>query len=212
MGVTAKLELINPELYEKALQVLPAQAAGRFLGDIAPLFQQFGKDFTAFCKCYSVEPDLPMIEFSMNGLFCYLITIDSCELDKSLAHGFRILFGTVRQLLPVKRLLIELEGFDYPVRKQLMDDDGGLFGVWKASSLVEAQRTIHKYADWNVLKSELEASPERVLGKVFGTKKKQIEAMNIFKEEYYREIWKELHVFLNRAVEENRFVGISIFP
>ena len=212
MGVTSRLELINPELHAKAIQVLPAQATGKSLRDISSLFQQFDKDFIAFCEYYSVKPDLPMSEFSMNGLFYYLITIGSCELDKSLAHGFRMLFGTVGQLLPIKRLLIDLKGFDFPVPAELMDEDGGLLGVWKASSLVDAQRTIHKYADWTALKSELEASPEGVLGKMFGTKKKQIAAMNIFKEEYYREIWKELNVFLNRAIEENRFVGISIFP
>lgn len=211
MGVTYTLELINPQFYQKALEIVPNQINGKQLSDISGLFKQFDKDFNEFCKHYCVELDLSTDMFSMNGILCYLAKIDSLELDKSLDLGFRKLFLTVKQLLPLKQLLIDLNKFDISIPDELMDEDGGLIGLWKASSLSNAQSVMEKYTDPNTLKDEINSQPESFFGKIQNSKKKQIEVLSIFNDEYYLDIWKEMNEFFKRAIKESHYVGFSIY-
>ncbi|PKN53777.1 MAG: hypothetical protein CVU55_01225 [Deltaproteobacteria bacterium HGW-Deltaproteobacteria-13] len=212
MGVTCELELINSEYLKNALNIIPKQISGRTLSEIQHIFPDFSKDFSEFCKYYGVKPDLSTDMFSMNGLFCYLIRIESLELDKSLSHGFSKLFTSVNELSPLKNWLLDFKNIDVDIPKELMDEDGGLFGIWNSHSLKNVFEILSKYYDPNILITNIENSNVNIIGKLIGTKKKQLDALNIFNDKYYLDIWRELKIFLEKAIKDSRLIGISIFP
>lgn len=93
-----------------------------------------------------------------------------------------------------------------------MNEDGGLIGIWKASTVLEAQQILAKYQNIEILKTDVKQEPESIFTKFLNTKNNQLDMLNLFNDEYYSGLWKELSQLLTEAVRSNRFVGISIFP
>ena len=214
MSITYSLHLIDPGTYETIVKDLTTRDLREF-GDVESLLTEYhvsdGKRLTLLDGLRDeFSPNISnRSRFDFNQLFSALVTEQEWDLGKCFGdHALSRPLLAFPKLNPMRRLFCNYEGWDIEIPEEFSADDAGLFGIWSASKLGEANEVVRQFQTEDDAMSYANSIQWSLFDRLLRPPRQATRAISTWIG--YWDCWQDIRTAITTTIKQNKALGFSM--